>query len=104
MELTKSPNGIVETPVLLRLSGLAADPHPGADDPADDESHADEDDEMSGVFAQRKAGDGSLVDVGDQVMLDEVQEQTKDHDDHAESSQDRKRGRWERRDGKWIGQ
>jgi hypothetical protein len=48
---------------------------------------------MSGVFAQREAGDGSLVDVGDQVMLDEVQEQTKGHDDHAESSQDGKRGR-----------
>jgi hypothetical protein len=89
----KSPNGIVKTPVLLRLSGLPADPHPGADDPADDEEHADEDDEMSGVFAQREAGDGSLVHVGNQVMLDEVEEQTKGHQDHSESCRHRKRGR-----------
>jgi hypothetical protein len=74
MELTKSPNGIVKTPVVLRLTGLPADPHPGADDPADNEDHANEDDEMSRVFAQREAGDGSLANVGNQVMLDEVEE------------------------------
>jgi hypothetical protein len=89
----KSPNGIVKTPVLLRSTGVPADPHPGADDPADDEDHADEDDEMSGVFAQREAGDGSLVNVGNQVMLDEIEEQTKGQQDHPESSKHRKRGR-----------
>jgi hypothetical protein len=89
----KSPNGIVKTPVLLRLTGVPADPHPGADDPADDEDHADEDDEMSGVFAQREAGDGSLVNVGNQVMLDEIEEHTKGQQDHPESSKHRKRGR-----------
>jgi hypothetical protein len=93
MELTKSPNGIVKTPVLTRLTGLPADPRPGADDPADDEDHADDDDEMSAVFAQREADDGSLANVGNQVMLDEVEEQTKGHQDHPGSSKHRKRGR-----------
>jgi hypothetical protein len=99
---------MARAPVLL--DGWAADPSPGADDSGENQDHADENDEMCRVLGQREAGDASLIDVGDEIVLDEVEQQTERHDRHPESGKTRKRRSdrerlgSERRYREWIDQ
>jgi hypothetical protein len=99
---------MARAPVLLER--LAADPDPDADDSGENQDHANENDEMCGVLGQREAGDTSLVDVGDEIVLDEVEQQTEHHDRHPESGKtrkwrsDRERRGSDRRDREWIDQ
>jgi hypothetical protein len=99
---------MARAPVLL--DSCAADPSPGADDSGENQDHADESDEVCRVLGQREAGDASLVDVGDQIVLDEVEQQTERHHRHPESGKtrkrrsDRERRDVERRDREWIDQ
>jgi hypothetical protein len=76
-------------PVLLER--LAADPDPGADNSGENQDHAHENDQVCRVHAQRKAGDSPLVDVGDKLVLDEIEQQAERHDRDPEPGQDRKR-------------
>jgi hypothetical protein len=93
---------MARAPVLL--DGWAADPDPDADDSGENQDHADENDEVCRVLAQRKAGDASLVDVGDEIVLDEIEQQAERHDrdpepGHARKGRtDRERPGFERRD------
>ena len=83
----------------------AADSHPGTDDADQDEDHADEDDEMSGVLAEREAGDPQLVRMRDEVVLDEIEQQAEGHHGHPKPGEAGKR--WvggERRDRERIDQ
>jgi hypothetical protein len=80
---------MARAPVLL--DGSAADPSPGADDSGQNQDHSDENDEMCRVLGQREAGDASLIHVGDEIVLDEVEQQTERHDRHPESGEARKR-------------
>jgi hypothetical protein len=80
---------MARAPVLLE--GRAADPDPDADDSGENQDHADENDEVCRVLAQRKAGDSPLVDVGDEVVLDEVEQQAERRDRDPEPGQARKR-------------
>jgi hypothetical protein len=99
---------MARAPVLL--DGWAADPSPDADDSGENQDHADENDEMCRVLGQREAGDASLVDVGDEIVLDEVEQQTERHDRQPESGKTRKRRSdrerlgSERRYRQWIDQ
>jgi hypothetical protein len=102
IELTKSPNGMARAPVLL--AGWAADPSPGADDSGENQDHADEYDEMCRLLGQREAGDASLIHVGDEIVLDEVEQQTERHDRHPESGKTRKRRSGSDRDRERIDQ
>ena len=65
--------------------------HPGADDADQDEDHADEDDEVSGVLTQGKARDLRLTDMRDEVVLDEVEQQAEGHQRDPESCESRER-------------
>jgi hypothetical protein len=78
---------MAKTPVVVGTP--AADLHPGADDADQDEDHADEDDEVSGVLSQREARDSLIVHVRDEVVLDEVEEQAEGHDRQAEPGETR---------------
>jgi hypothetical protein len=80
---------MARTPVLL--DGCAADSSPGADDSGENQDHADENDEMCRVLGQREADDASLVDVGDEIVLDEIEQQTERHHRNPESGKTRKR-------------
>jgi hypothetical protein len=99
---------MTRAPVLLE--GRAADPDPDADDSGENQDHADENDEVCGMLAQRKAGVSPLVDVGDKVVLDEIEQQAERRDRDPEPGQARKRrSNWERRrlgrrDWNWIDQ
>jgi hypothetical protein len=102
--LTKSPNGIVQAPVLWGLAGRSADLHSNADDAREDQDHADEDDEVGRVLADRKSGERVLVPVGDDIVFHEIEQQPEGHDGHPETRETGKRwlptgARWERRDG-----
>ena len=87
-----------------------AEAHPGADDADQDEDHADEDDEVSGVLATWDARDSRLGDVRDAVVLDEIEEEADGHDrdpepgKHRESGAGRQRRAGERRDRERIDQ
>src|SRR4051812_1851939 len=82
---------MARTPVLL---GEAADPKAGADDAEEDKDHPDQHDEMSEVFAQRKARHGLLASVRDDVVHDEVEKKPEGHHDEPEAGDPRE---WERR-------
>jgi hypothetical protein len=83
----------------------AADSHPGPDDSDQDEDHADEDDEMSGVLTEREAGNPQLVRMRHEVVLDEIEQQAEGHHGHPEPGETRKRrAGGERRDWERIDQ
>jgi hypothetical protein len=82
---------MARTPALL--GAPAIDPDPIAHDANEDEDHPDKDDEVSGVFAERKADNGRLVQVRYEIVLDEVEEKAEGHRDQPEPSHDRKRRR-----------
>jgi hypothetical protein len=63
---------MARTPVLVGTPAVEA--HPGADDADQDEDHADEDDEVSGVLTQWEARELRLGDVRDEVVLDEIEQ------------------------------
>jgi hypothetical protein len=64
---------------------------PGPDDAGQDEDHADEDDEMGGVLAQRDAGDALLIEVRDEIVLDDVEQEPEGHHRDPEPGKARQR-------------
>jgi hypothetical protein len=90
---------MARTPVLVGTP--VAESHPGADDADQDEDHADEDDEVSGVLTQWKARDPRLGDVRDEVVLDEIEEQAEgdDRDPEPGKRRERRAGRQRRAGG-----
>ena len=82
-----------------------AESHPGADDADQDEDHADEDDEVSGVLTQWEAHDPRLGDMRDEVVFDEIEQQAEGHDRDPEPGKRReRRAGGERRDRERIDQ
>lgn len=81
-------------------------PDPVADDADEDEDHADDDDEMSRVLAHRKAGDAGFSGVRDEIMLDEIEEESERHHSDSESGESRERRprgrRMLNRIGQWL--
>ena len=60
---------------------------------------------MSGVLTEWEARDPQLVGVGDEVVLDEIEQQAEGHHGHPEPGETRKgRAGWERRDREQIDQ
>jgi hypothetical protein len=78
---------MARTPVLVGTPVVEA--YPGADDADQDEDHADEDDEVSGVLTQGEARDPQLGDVRDEVVLDEIEQQAEGHDRDPEAGKSR---------------
>jgi hypothetical protein len=76
---------MARTPVLVGTP--VAEAHSGADDADQDEDHADEDDQVSGVLTQWKARDLRLRHVRDEVVLDEIEQQAEAHDRDPESGE-----------------
>lgn len=74
---------------LLRVSVGVADPV--ADDADEDQDHAGQNDEMGGVLGEREARDAPVVDMGDEVVLHEVEQEAEDHHDDAEPGKTRER-------------
>jgi hypothetical protein len=80
---------MARTPVLVGTPVALA--RPGADDADQDEDHADEDDEVSGMLTEWEARDPRLGDMRDEVVLDEIEEQAEGHDRDPESGKRRER-------------
>jgi hypothetical protein len=89
----------------LLLDWWAVDPGPGADDSGKNQDHAGEYDEMSRVLAQGESGDAPLVDVGNELVLNEIEQEAERHDGDPEPGKPRKgRSGPERRDRDWLDQ
>jgi hypothetical protein len=68
----------------------AFQPAPGADDARQDEDHADEDDEMSGVLAHRESDNRGGAGRADEIVLDEIEQEPEGHHRDPEPRQVRK--------------
>jgi hypothetical protein len=96
----KSPKGIAGAPFRPRCRGRQRSERPTsrsgsvhptrgsdpvADDAADHEHHAQENDEVSEVLTDRETGDDGLRGMGDEVVLDEVEQEAERDDREPEA-------------------